>query len=179
VFGTPLCTVQTHQNKNKPMTREQYAKKFAPQAIAAGKRYNLNPVVILAQGMHESGYGTSYGALVRKNHFGITAAGKPNEFWDGSKSPSKTNPHLIFRIYKTDQDSFYDFARLISSKYTTAAAVSNDTTSYAKAIAYSPYISEANGDNREQYQRAIVVNSNFVNSLSLFSANSEDLKKKI
>jgi flagellar protein FlgJ len=59
-------------------------------------------------------------------------------------------------VYQTEQDSFYDFARLITSKYKSASAVSSDTTQYAQAIAYSPYISENNGDNREGYRKGII-----------------------
>jgi flagellar protein FlgJ len=131
-------------------------------AKAAGEKYNINPVVILAQAAHESELGISYSARVRKNFFGIIAKGSPNDYWDGAKSPSRKNPKLIFRIYKTDQDSFMDFARLISEKYTDAANVSNNIEAYAKAIAYSPYISEENGDNRMAYQAAIIRFSNFI-----------------
>jgi peptidoglycan hydrolase FlgJ len=154
------------------MTKQEFVKTYYSLAEKAGKKYNLNPTVILAQAAHESGWGGSYAARVRKNFFGIIAAGNPNEYWDGSKSPSQTNPHLVFRIYKTAQDSFMDFARLISSKYKTAASVSSDSTQYAKAIAYSPYISEQNGDNRPAYQKAVLSNSNYIDSMS------ELLKKK-
>ncbi len=154
------------------MTKEEFVKTYYSLAEKAGKKYNLNPTVILAQAAHESGWGGSYAARVRKNFFGILAAGKPNEYWDGSKSPSQTNPHLVFRIYKTAQDSFMDFARLISVKYKSAASVSQDSTQYAKAIAYSPYISEKNGDNRPAYQKAVISNSNYIDSMS------ELLKKK-
>lgn len=154
------------------MTKEEFVKTYYPLAELAGKKYNLNPTVILAQAAHESGWGGSYAARVRKNFFGILAAGKPNEYWDGSKSPSKTNPHLVFRIYKTAQDSFMDFARLISKNYKSAAAVSSDSTQYAKAIAYSPYISEKNGDNRPAYQKAVISNSNYIDSMA------DELKKK-
>ena len=92
------------------MTKEEFVKTYYSLAEKAGKKYNLNPTVILAQAAHESGWGGSYAARVRKNFFGIIAAGSPNEYWDGSKSPSQTNPHLVFRIYKTAQDSFMDFA---------------------------------------------------------------------
>ena len=81
-------------------------------------------------------------------------------------SASQTNPKLVFRIYKTDEDSFMDFARLISRNYKSAASVSNDSTQYAKAIAYSPYISEQNGDNRPAYQKAVLSNSNYIDSMS-------------
>jgi peptidoglycan hydrolase FlgJ len=154
------------------MQKEEFVKKYLPLAEKAGKRYNLNPTVILAQAAHESGWGSSYGARVRKNFFGITGYGSPNEFWDGAKSASKTNPHLEFRIYKTELDSFMDFGRLISSKYKSAASVSSDSTQYAKAIAYSPYISEKNGDNRPAYEKAVINNSSFIDSQLQF------LKKK-
>ena len=154
------------------MTKEIFVKTHYPFAEIAGKKYNINPTVILAQAAHESGWGSSYAARVRKNFFGITAFGSTNEYWDGSKSASQTNPQLVFRIYKSEQDSFYDFARLISMKYKIAASVSNDSTQYAKAIAYSPYISEKNGDNRPAYQKAVIANSNYIDSMS------SELKKK-
>ena len=154
------------------MTKEDFVKTYYPLAEKAGKYYNLNPTVILAQGAHESAWGASYSARVRKNFFGITAYGSTNAYWTGAKSPSSTNPHLVFRIYKTEQDSFMDFARLISTNYKKAALVSSDSTQYAKAIAYSPYISESNGDNRPAYQKAIISNANYIDSMTA------QLKKK-
>lgn len=142
------------------MTKQDFATKFYPLAKIAGDRFGLNPVVILAQAAHESGWGSSYGATNRKNFFGIIAAGSPNEFWDGAKSKSSVSG-LWFRVYKTEQDSFNDFARLISSKYKEAAKLSFDPPAYAKAIAYSPYIDEKNGDNRPLYEKAVRDNSEF------------------
>ena len=55
------------------MTKEDFVKTYYSLAEKAGKKYNLNPTVILAQGAHESGWGGSYAARVRKNFFGITA----------------------------------------------------------------------------------------------------------
>lgn len=154
------------------MTKEEFTKTYYAAAETAGKKYNLNPTVILAQAAHESAWGSSYASKTRKNFFGILAAGSPNEYWDGTKSASKTNPNLVFRIYKSAEDSFMDFARLISKNYKTAASVSSDSTKYAKAIAYSPYISEKNGDNRPAYQKAVISNSKYIESMS------ELLKKK-
>lgn len=154
------------------MEKKQFVTQYYPLAEAAGKKYNLNPTVILAQAAHESGWGSSFLARVKHNFFGITAGGHPNEYWDGEKQPSQLNPKLVFRVYKTEQDSFMDFARLISMNYKTAAAVSNDSTQYAKAIAYSPYISEKNGDNRPLYQKAVISNSNYIDSMT------SELKKK-
>lgn len=142
------------------MDRLKYFKENYLYALNAYKKFGIHWIVILAQGGVESGYGTSFGARNRKNHFGITAAGSTNEYWDGTKSQASTG--LWFRVYRTTQDSFYDFARLIKSKYTTAAALSDDYKKYAQAIAYSPYINEANGDNRPAYQANIINNSEFI-----------------
>src|SRR6056300_184270 len=151
------------------MSKEQFVDTYYPLAKKAGDAFGLNPEAILAQAAIESGWGSSYGARVRKNFFGITAAGSPNEFWDGSFSVGQNQYALKFRVYKTEQDSFYDFARLISSKYKTAHAVSSDSTAYAQAIAYSPYIAEANGDSREGYRKGV---------LSTFNSISDIVKKK-
>lgn len=138
------------------MTKETFVSTYYPLAKAAGDAFGLNPEVIMAQAAIESAWGSSYGARVRKNFFGITASGPTNPYWDGSYSVGQNQYKLKFRVYRTEQDSFYDFARLITSKYTTATAVSQDSTQYAQAIAYSPYISEGNGDNREGYRKGII-----------------------
>ena len=147
------------------MDKETFVTTYLPLAQKAGVRFGMNPAVILAQAAIESGWGSSYGARVRKNFFGITAAGSPNEFWDGSFSVGQNQYALKFRVYKTEQDSFYDFARLISSKYKSAHAVSNDWTAYAQAIAYSPYIAEANGDSREGYRKGIIATFNSISDI--------------
>jgi peptidoglycan hydrolase FlgJ len=147
------------------MKKQDFVTQFYPIAKAAGDAYNVDVKVILAQGAHESAWGGAYAALNRRNYFGILATGAPNQYWDGKKSASRTNPKLVFRIYKTPLDSFMDFARLISSKYKAAASVSQDSAKYAKAIAYSPYISETNGDNRPAYEAAINSNVKFIETI--------------
>ena len=63
---------------------------------------------------------------------------------------------LRFRIYPDDKCSFMDYCRLLRSAYPRAADMSANPTAFAKEIAYSPYISEVNGDNREAYRKLIV-----------------------
>ena len=154
------------------MDRQSYIQKYYPLALAAGKKYGINPTVILAQGADESGWGTSYLAKSCHNFFGITASGSPNEYWNGERIPSSSNPNLVFRKYATDQDSFMDFARIISTYYKSAAAVSSDTAAYAHAIAYSPYISESNGDSRPLYQQNLTSNATYIDGILA------ELKKK-
>ncbi|MHB8260472.1 MAG: glucosaminidase domain-containing protein [Bacteroidia bacterium] len=152
--------------------RAAFTQKYYDTAVQAGKKYNINPTVILAQAAHESGWGSSYLARNCHNFFGITAFGSTNEYWHGDKIPNPKMPKLVFRIYPSDLDGFMDFALLISHKYKAAAAVSNDSAKYAKAIAYSPYIDEGNGDNRPGYEKAVITNSKYIESQMQF------LKKK-
>ena len=49
-----------------------------------------------------------------------------------------------------------DYCRLLRSAYPRAADMSANPTAFAKEIAYSPYISEQNGDNRDLYRRNII-----------------------
>ena len=133
---------------------QNFTKDYLPIAVKVGGNFGINPAVILAQAAVEGDFGTSFAVKNRKNHFGITAAGSPNEYWDGSKSQSSVSG-LWFRIYKSHEDSFSDFARLIKSKYPTCFKLSYNTQKYAECIANSPYISEANGDNRQSYQQQV------------------------
>lgn len=148
------------------MTKTDFVVKYYDLAVKAGQKFGLNPVVILAQAAVESGWGSSYGATARRNFFGIISSGSKNVYWDGSKSQSSVSK-LWFRVYKTDLDSFYDFARLITSQYKAAASVSNDYKVYAAAISQSPYISETNGDNRAGYKSQIISNGAFIEDLIL------------
>lgn len=135
----------------------QFVKASLPAAIAAGAAFHMNPSVILAQAAFESGWGTSHLATDSNNFFGLTAYGASNRYWHGKKTEVKTARYsLEFRCYDTRENSFLDFARLIRNNYRLAWQVSNDPKAYAREIAYSPYISELNGDDRETYRRSLI-----------------------
>lgn len=141
------------------MTAQQvrFVKDSLQAAVSAGAAFNMNPSVILAQAAFESGWGTSRLATGSNNFFGLTAYGCSNGYWHGGKTEVKTDSYsLDFRRYDTRANSFLDFARLIRSSYRTAWQVSNTPEAYAREIAYSPYISELNGDDRETYRRSLV-----------------------
>ena len=126
-----------------------FVKECLPAAVSAGAAFNLNPLVILAQAAFESGWGTSNLAKECRNYFGLTAYG-------GKTTVKASSYPLNFRRYDTRENSFLDFARLIRNNYRSAWQVSNNPQAYAKEIAYSPYISELNGDNRETYRHSII-----------------------
>ena len=141
------------------MTAQQirFVKDSLPAAVSAGAAFNMNPLAILSQAAFESGWGTSNLATASRNFFGLTAYGCSNEYWHGGKTTVRTTGYsLDFRRYDTRENSFLDFARLIRNNYRTAWQVSHDLTAYAREIAYSPYISELNGDDREMYRRSLV-----------------------
>lgn len=128
-----------------------------PAALSAGAAFNMNPLVILAQAAFESGWGTSNLAQESRNYFGLTAYGCSNPYWHGGKTTVQGRSYsLDFRCYDTRENSFLDFARLIRNGYRQAWQVSRDPQAYAKEIAYSRYISERNGDDRETYRRSLV-----------------------
>ena len=56
---------------------------YLPLARKAGESFRINPVVILAQAVIESGWGQSDLAREHHNFFGITAYGKKNVWWKG------------------------------------------------------------------------------------------------
>ena len=140
---------------------EQYVEDYFQAASAAGEMFRMDPPIILAQGALESAWGTSHLAKAHHNFFGITiGAGKANAFWDGKKMYQAQNQYkLKFRSYESPEDGFKDFGRLIALApiYKKAHAVAlTDVEAYARATAYSAYISEGNGDNREHYRQGIV-----------------------
>lgn len=138
--------------------RADYVIKYYGVAEKVGKAFGINPLVILAQAAVESGWGTSNLSQNHNNFFGVTAYGNINAYWKGGKYVS-TSSGLPFRTYDTVADGFSDFARLLISKYSTAAKASQSVTEYARLISTSPYINEKNGDNRSKYKELIIRNA--------------------
>ena len=126
-------------------------------AAEAEKLFGMNARIILAQGALESGWGTSMLATEHHNFFGLMGYGASNAYWHGQRATFETayGTHH-FRHYEATHLSFLDFARLIRSAYPRAYHFSFQPEAYAKEIAYSPYISEQNGDNRDLYRRNII-----------------------
>lgn len=140
--------------------KKNYVTTNYPTAKVAGAKFGLNPIVILAQGALESGWGTSYMARNIFNFFGITAAGKPNEFWKGENYVSKSSG-LKFRKYANSLACFSDFARLISTKYLAATKASSSIADYAREISNSPY-AEQDPVSRENYRKGVISNAAYI-----------------
>ncbi len=144
---------------------ELYVTTYYELAKKAGEKFGIDPLIILSQGAFESAWGTSTLAKKHNNFFGITAAGKVNDFWKGASVKANPKYNLVFRVYASAQDSFYDFARLIATSYKSAKAAGTDYKLYAQRISQSPYISEKNGDDRNAYMKGII--SIYENILSI------------
>ncbi len=67
------------------MLKEIYIQTYYPMARAAGLKFNINPVVILAQAAIESGWAESTLSKEHNNFFGITAYGVPTAYRPGEK----------------------------------------------------------------------------------------------
>ena len=107
--------------------KQAYISTHLADAQSAGARFHLNPIILLAQAALESGWGTSRLAREANNHFGITGYGASNAFWHGGRVIARyKRGELLFRRYDSARN------------------------------AYSPYISELNGDNRERYRETLV-----------------------
>lgn len=149
------------RNIANPKTKKSvadYINRYYDYAKLAGTEFSFDPIIILAQGAMESGWGTSRMSRVANNFFGITAYGKPNAYWKGGVYQQSTNLKLPFRTYDTPDLSFKDFARLIKAKYKTAYSNRNNYKLYANSIANSPYIDPKGGDNRALYEKTIISN---------------------
>lgn len=137
------------------MLKKEFIALCMPLAVKAGTAFRINPVVIVAQAAIETGWGQSVLAVQYHNYFGITAYGKPNVWWHGAKA-QLSEGSLSFRSYSEPAHSFMDYARLIRNAYPRAADLSFQPAAFAKEIAYSKYISEVNGDNREVYRKVLI-----------------------
>lgn len=92
---------------------QKYIAEHKATALLNEKEFGIPASIILAQGILESGAGTSGLTRASNNHFGIKAGprwqGKVYLAWDDETRKSR------FRCYNTAAESFKDHARLLTS----------------------------------------------------------------
>ena len=137
------------------MLKEIFVQTYYPTVKEAGLKLKINPVVLLAQIAIETGWGESRLCMDHNNFGGLTGFGKPTDYWPGTKI-QLSEKSLTFRSYPDARSGIFDMARLLRSSYGNACNVSMLPAAYAQEIAYSKYISEVNGDNRDNYKRLLV-----------------------
>jgi LysM repeat protein len=95
---------------------ELYLQRFGPVAVEQMKKYGIPASITLAQGLLESGRGTSRLATIGNNHFGI----KADDRWKGDTIRSFDNGRwCTFRKYKDAGKSYEDHSRFLceNSRY--------------------------------------------------------------
>ena len=95
---------------------ELYLQRFGPVAVEQMKKYGIPASITLAQGLLESGRGTSKLATIGNNHFGI----KADDRWKGDTIRSFDNGRwCTFRKYKDAGKSYEDHSRFLceNSRY--------------------------------------------------------------
>ena len=114
---------------------EAYIRNYQYLAVAEMERTAIPASITLAQGMLESGYGTSDLAKNANNHFGI----KCHKGWVGEtythRTKETTNGQTIaryacFRAYATAADSYADHSDFLASRSNYSALFLANTTDY-------------------------------------------------
>ncbi|OJV39632.1 MAG: hypothetical protein BGO29_04600 [Bacteroidales bacterium 36-12] len=100
------------------MTQEQFIQATKQAALNVAGKYGLNPYVTMAQSALETGWGKSAPGNM---YFGIKASstwsGKTQLLWTKEFINGKyTSVQALFRAYNTPEESFEDYAKLITSK---------------------------------------------------------------
>jgi len=92
---------------------EEYINKYKNLAIQQQKEYNIPASITLAQGLLETGAGTSRLARIGNNHFGI----KCKEEWTGGRMYHDDDAKgECFRTYKSAEDSYIDHSLFLSKR---------------------------------------------------------------
>ncbi len=107
--------------------QEDYITEYRDIAVREMKQFGIPASITLAQGLLESGSGTSYLAVKANNHFGI----KCHQDWRGKKvyaDDDKRNE--CFRAYKHAEESFRDHSHFLSNRSRYAFLFEEDPTDY-------------------------------------------------
>lgn len=149
---------------------ELYLQRFAPVAVEQMKKYGIPASITLAQGLLESGRGTSRLATVGNNHFGI----KADDRWKGDTIRSFDNGKwCTFRKYKDAGKSYEDHSRFLceNSRYDFLFELSmTDYKRWAKGLKDAYY-----AEDREYDKKLIGIIERY--ELSQYDSNSKNRHK--
>ena len=101
------------QSKAKNPQYEAYINKYKDLAVQLQKEYRIPASIKLAQGLLETGAGSSRLARIGNNHFGI----KCKEEWKGGRMYHDDDAkNECFRTYKSAEESYLDHALFLSKR---------------------------------------------------------------
>lgn len=96
--------------KAQKTARQEYIERYAPLAVEQQTLYGIPASITLAQGLLESGNGTSRLAREANNHFGI----KCGSSWDGESIRHDDDAlQECFRAYSSVEESFIDHSLIL------------------------------------------------------------------
>lgn len=99
-----IYTLQAQQKKDS-LAVYSYIQQYKDIAISEMNRVGIPASITIAQGIHESSFGTSYLAKNTNNHFGI----KCKDTWTGKTFKYTDDaPNECFRVYDNVEDSYKD-----------------------------------------------------------------------
>lgn len=149
-----ICIGLVSFDFNPEIAATEYIESYKDLAVVEMYRTGIPASITLAQGLHESHYGTSKLAKEANNHFGI----KCKNYWTGKTYYYKDDDfnkkgQLIescFRAYETDIDSYIDRSNFLSQTDRYSPLFNFDKTDYT-AWAYGlKFCGYATDDNYAQ-----------------------------
>ena len=91
-----------------PSNAVAYVERYKFIAVSESKRTGIPASIKLAQGILESGYGSSTLAKKANNHFGIKCGGKQ---WKGKKHYRKGS---CYRVFKSGNDAYVEHSNFLT-----------------------------------------------------------------
>ncbi len=123
LFYTAVLPLRAQRNA----TYEAYITRYAPVAVAEMHQHGVPASITLAQGLLESGAGTSMLATRANNHFGIKAGSD----WHGAYVCKDDDaPNERFRAYNDAAQSYADHSLFLRNRSRYAALFSLPLTDY-------------------------------------------------
>lgn len=138
---------------------QQYAEKYAAEAMEQMKRYGIPASVILAQGILESSNGQSELSQMGNNHFGVKASGSWLKNGGDYLVYTDDKPNEKFCKYATVGDSYEHHSKILknSSRYSQCFKLSpDDYKGWTKGIERGGYAT--NGGYAASLQKIIEAN---------------------
>lgn len=128
------------------MTVEQFIAATRNAALAVHQKYGVNPYVTMAQSALETGWGKHAPGNM---YFGIKAGptwkGKKQSLWTKEfRNGKMVDVQQWFRAYDNAEQSFEDYAKLITTKpwFRSALQYSNDELKYITEIQKGGYATD-------------------------------------
>lgn len=136
-----------HANPTPKLSREEFRATIS-RVLGALNLGGMDPKLLLAVAMHETGWGIETGIFEHHNVFNIHAVGAPNPYWDGSSYYVKSTDTV--RRYNNWDNAVLDFVRLMQTeRYRASYALARSkTTAFFYQLQKDGYNGEADYGDR-------------------------------